>query len=169
MHTCKSDQRGPDCEIFIEVGPGRCVHRGTCRRQALRHTPSRERAHSIVTEPRIQAHEWGPLLPAATGLSPRRASLGSRPSGSWGPHLGVSSSRAGQQAGAEGRPARQALASAAGTPAVGPGARGPSSQTRGCWDLLSWRPQTDSRAETYFQPGLGRQEEPREAPQPTRG
>ena len=168
MHTCKSDQRGPDCEIFIEVGPGRCVHRGTCRRQALRHTPSRERAHSVVTEPRIQAHEgglcslqppgsahvgpaWGPVL-LALGVS------------TWASPAPVQDSRLVQR-----EPARQALASAAGTPAVGPGARGPSSQAQGCWGLLSRRTQMDSRAETYFRRGLGRQEEPRGAPQPTRG
>lgn len=50
MHICKSDQRGPDCEIFIEASPGRSAHRGTCRRHKLRYTSSPKYTQSLLSK-----------------------------------------------------------------------------------------------------------------------
>lgn len=101
MHICKSDQRGPDCEIFIEVSPGRFIHRGTCRRHKLRYTSSPKHTQSLLSK--NPGAPVGPLLPATTGLRPvdgaqprpRQTSLVCGP---WDPQFNISSSWTGHQA-----------------------------------------------------------------------
>lgn len=146
MHICKSDQRGPDCEIFIEVGPGRFVHRGTCRRQQLRHTSSPEYTQSL-TEHRVEAHEWKPCSPRFSGsgqpMAPLQARLGLwsflapgvPSSASPGPGQVTRLASPGfcwaRLSGGEGRPAHQSLTEAAGTSAMGKGSTSAKCPHRG--------------------------------------
>ena len=70
-------------ETFIEAGPGRFVHRGTCRRHKLRHTSTPKYTQSLLSK--NPGAPVGPLLPATTGLKPVD---GAQP----GPSQGLSSS-----------------------------------------------------------------------------
>ena len=80
MHICKSDQRGPDCEIFIEVGPRRFVHRGTCRRHKLRYTSSPKYTQSLPSK-KNPGTPGESLLPATARHGPTD---GARPGPGWG-------------------------------------------------------------------------------------
>ena len=68
MPICKSDQRGADGEIFREAGPGRFVHRGTCRRLKLKYTSSHKHTQSLLSK--IPGTPVGLLLPATDGAWP---------------------------------------------------------------------------------------------------
>lgn len=101
MHICKSDQRGPYCEIFIEASPGRFIHRGTCRRHKLRYTSSPKYTQSLLSK--NPGAPVGPRLPATTGLRPvdgaqTRPSQTSLLRGPSGPQFNISSSCTGHQA-----------------------------------------------------------------------